>query len=86
MSILAAAEALQGKRRTGTILQSIYDELPQEEKAEFIEVLDSKGLYSSVCARAIQQSGLSVTANKYTVNTIAHAIRRYRRGEITVAS
>ena len=81
--LLKAAKELQSTKPPSAI-QAIYNELPDEEKSEFVELLDSHGIPSSVVARALRQSNLSPTANKLTENGLAESVRRHRRGETQV--
>jgi len=61
-------------------LKSIFEELPADEKQDFIELLFSD-FEATTIATAIKQSGLSATADNRTIECVATAIRRFRQGD-----
>jgi hypothetical protein len=61
-------------------LKAIFQEIPEDEKRDFIELLFSD-IEATTIASAIQRSGLSQTANNKTTACIAVAIRRFRQGD-----
>lgn len=66
-------------------LKNIFDELPEEEQQELLELLNSD-IQATTIAIAIKRSGLSESATSKSLGSITVAIRRFRQGETKFAA
>jgi succinate dehydrogenase flavin-adding protein (antitoxin of CptAB toxin-antitoxin module) len=84
-TLLTTAGHLAAQRRSGPVdnLTKIWDDLSTEDRADFLELLESsdEGLTAIVVAQALIGSGISEVASAMHERSLVLSIRRYRRGE-----
>lgn len=61
-------------------LKAIYEELPSDERQDFVELLFSD-IEAPTVAIALKESELSPTATQLNERNLTVAIRRFRQGE-----
>ena len=71
---------LEQRGRSRDHIRNVYDELTADEKAEFLEALNSS-YDGALVAEVIIEENISQYANELGAHKLTRAIQRYRRGE-----